>query len=134
MENQVTKNEELKIREDLNSIVRDIKFKKIENKFGTRYVCNVTLFNNEVIEFKDSDGVFDLFNSYHKCGETNFIKSKKLVDEISEAKDDKEARVYTCVLFELNDGSKYRLFPTKFVSNKIIDNYYNLYKKNKKVS
>lgn len=132
MENQVK--EELKIREDLNVIVESIKFKTISNKFGTRNVCIVTLFNKETIEFKDAEGVFELFMSYTKCGEKDFVKSVKLVDEISKEKEDKEPRVYTCVLYELKDGSTYRLFPSKFVSNKIIDNYYNLYKKNQKPS
>ena len=133
MENQV-KNEELKIREDLNDIVGSIKFKTISNKFGTRNVCVVTLFNKETIEFKDAEGLFDLLVTYTKCGLKDFIKSIKLVDEISKEKDGKEARVYTCVLYELEDGSQYRLFPAKFVSNKMIDLYYNLFKKNQKPS
>ena len=131
MENQVK--EELKIREDLNAIVDSIKFKTISNKFGTRNVCIVTLFNKETIEFKDAEGLFDLLVSYTRCGEKDFF-TVKLVDEISKEKEDKEPRVYTCVLYTLKDGSTYRLFPSKFVSNKIIDNYYNLYKKNQKPS
>lgn len=134
MENQVLKNEELKIREDLNKIFLSAKFKTIETKYNKRVVCNVTLFNNEVIEFKDSDGVFELFQSYHKSGQRDFIESTKLVDEISKEKDDKEPRLYTCLLYTLKDGSKYRLFPTKFISNKIIDNYYNLYKSQQKIN
>jgi len=134
MENQVLKNEELKIREDLNNIVSSIKFRKIENKFGGRRFCEVTLFNGATIEFKDSEGLADLFQSYVNCGDKDFIKSKKLVEEISKEKDDKESRLYICVLFELKDGSTYRLFPTRFLSNKIIDNYYDFYKKQQKQS
>ena len=131
MENQVKK---LKIREDLDSIVSSIKFKTLTNNYGTRHVCVVTLFNNETIDFKDAEGLFELLASYQKCGVKDFIKSTKLVDEISKEKEDKEPRVYTCVLYELSDGSSYRLFPVKFISNKIIDNYYNLFKQNQKIS
>ena len=134
MENQVAKNEELKIREDLNKIFVGAKFKVIENKYGKRVVCNVTLFNNEVIEFKDSDGVFELFQSYLKSGQKDFIESTKLVEEITKENEDKEPRLYICLLYTLKDGSKYRLFPTKFISNKIIDNYYNLYKLQQKTN
>lgn len=134
MENQVAKNEELKVREDLNKIFVGAKFKVIENKYGKRVVCNVTLFNNEVIEFKDSDGVFELFQSYLKSGQKDFIESTKLVEEITKENEDKEPRLYICLLYTLKDGSKYRLFPTKFISNKIIDNYYNLYKLQQKTN
>ena len=67
MENQVAK--EFNIREDLNEMVKEIGFRHIETKFGARNVVNVVLFNGEIVEFKDSDGVYEVCQSYLKCGE-----------------------------------------------------------------
>lgn len=132
MENQVAK--EFKIREDLNEMVKDIKFRHIETKYGSRNVVNVTLFNNEVIEFKDSEGVYEVCQSYVKCGEKDFIKSKKLVEEFKKDEEGVVNGTYICVLYELTDGTKYRLFVSKFTSLKILDNYYNLFKKSQKTN
>jgi len=124
---------EITIREDLNEIVKDIRFKVIENKFGTRKVVNVVLFNDEIVEFADKENIYELFQSFIKCGETDFIKSKELVEEFK--LDDMEEKVgtYICVKYTLKDDSTYRLFTSKFSSNKIIDNYYKLYKNTKKI-
>lgn len=132
MENQVAT--ELKIREDLKEMVKDIRFKHIETKFGERNVCNVILFNDEVIEFRDSEGVYDVFKSYTKCGERDFIKSKALVEEYRKDDEGNVIGTYVCVLYELTDGTKYRLFVTKFTSNKILDNYYRLWKSKQKTN
>lgn len=119
----------INIREDLNDCVREIGFKTEKTSFGKRVFCRVTFFNNEVVDFKDSDGIFDLFQSYQKIGETDFIKSKELVEE---QKKDEEG-LFVCVKYTLKDGSEYRLFPIKFAHTKIIDNYYKDYKNKKKV-
>lgn len=121
------------VREDLNIIVKGINLKKIKNKFGERNVCVVTLFNDEVIEFKDNENLYELFQSYIKCGEADFIKSKELVEEVRKDEEENEIGTYICVKFTLKDESVYRLFVSKFNSNKIIDNYYKLYKNSKKV-
>ena len=59
--------------------------------------------------------MYELFRSFLDIGETDFIKSKELVEECKK-----------------DDGSIYRLFETKFNSNKMIDNYYKFYKQQKK--
>ena len=125
--------EKIVVREDLNDIVKNIGFKTIKNsKYGDRHVCNVTLFNDEVIEFRDSDGLYDLFQSYVKCGIKDFIKSRELVEEVKTNDEGESESTYICVKYTLNDDSVYRLFVSRFNSNKIINNYYNLYKKLKK--
>lgn len=124
-----------KVREDLHNIVKDIKFLHQKTSFGYRNVCNVTFFNDKVVEFKDSDGIYELFASYVEKGEKDFIKSCKLVEEIqTEESTGNAVRKYICVRYDLADGGIYRLFATKFVSNKIIDNYYDLYKSQTKTS
>lgn len=120
---------DIKIREDLNDMVKDIKFVKIKTRYGDRVVCNVTLFNNEIIEFSDKDGVYALFTSYLKCGETNFIKSKELVEEYKKNDEGEIVGSYICVKYTLKDDSVYRFFVSRFTSLKILDNYYNLFKK-----
>lgn len=121
--------ENLKIREDLNDIVKNIGFKHIENKFGERNVCLVKLFNDKVIEFKDSDGTAEVLQSYADLGEKDYIESKKLVEELKTDEEGNNVGNYICVKYSLKDGSVYRLFASKFTSNKVIDNYYTLYKK-----
>ena len=123
--------EKLKIRENLNEIVKEIKFKSIKTNYGVRNVCNVILFNDVVIEFRDTDGVYELFCSYKDLGETDFIKSKQLVEEPRKNDEGEIESTYICVKYTLKDGSVYRLFATKFNANKMIDNYYKLYFKNK---
>lgn len=125
--------DKLKIREDLNKIVSKIAFKTIRTNYGTRHLCIVTLFNDVSIEFKDSDGLFELFQSYIDVGETDFIKSKELVEEYKKNDEGEVEGTYICVKYTLKDDSVYRLFATKFNSNKMIDNYYRLFKNKEKL-
>lgn len=128
---------EKKLRKDLNDIVLSIGLKKIKTRYNERNVCLVQLFNGETVEFKDSEGLYDLFMSYKKCGKVeNLVKSRQLVEEFRTDSSidgiiDESTGTYICVLYELNDGSKFRLFPNRFVDLRIIDNYYNLYKEQK---
>lgn len=125
---------EIVIREDLNCIVKSIGFKKIKNNFGERTICNVTFFNDKVIEFKDSEHVYELFQSFRESGETDFIKSKELVEEYRKNDDGEVTGKYICVKFILNneDNTIIRLFTSKYNDNLIIENYYNAYKKQHK--
>ena len=130
-----------KLRNDINEMVKRIEFKRIKTRYNFRDVAVVTFFNDEIIEFKDSEGLYDLFMAYRKVGQTNFIKSKKLIEEYKSGSvdiiedQDEQTNTYVCVLFELDNGQKYRLFPARrYVDRKIIDLYYDLYKKNKKQS
>ncbi len=129
------------IRKDLNEMVSGISLKLIKTRYSERAVCQVKLFNDEIVEFKDSDGLFDLLKSYKKCGIDfkDVIESKALIEEFrSDSVDSVDAVVdegkgtYVCVLYKLKDGSKYRLFVSRFVDLKIIDNYYNVWKSKQK--
>ena len=131
--------EMVKLRNDIDEIVKSIEFKRIKTRYNFRDVAVVTFFNDEIIEFKDSEGLYDLFMAYRKVGQTNFIKSKKLIEEYKSGSvdiiedQDEQTNTYVCVLFELDNGQKYRLFPARrYVDRKIIDLYYDLYKNNKK--
>lgn len=119
--------EKIEIRENLNDMVKKIELKRITSKFGDRDVCNVTLFNDEVIEFKDKDGLYDLLASYKKCGIDDAVISKRLVEEIKTNDEGEAQGKFVCVAYELNDGSVYRMFVSKFASLKIIDNYWGLF-------
>lgn len=137
MENEV-KNV-VKVREDLNDMVQKISLNQEQTRYGTRSTCTVKLFNNETIAFADNEGLYELLMSYKKSGQTGYLKSIKLVEELKTGKvdvadggDDDDTTTYICVLYELADGTKYRLFPSRrYVARKIIDNYYNLFKKQK---
>lgn len=129
--NEKVNESEFKIRKDLNEIVKKIKLLPIKTNFGTRNVCNVVLFNDVTVEFKDTDNLVQLFQSYVDKGETDFIKSKELVDEYKKDEEGVIVGTYICVRYTLNDGAVYRLFARHFSSNKLIDNYYDLYKKSK---
>jgi hypothetical protein len=123
----------IKIREDLNDMVTSIGFKTISNRFGDRHVVEVKLWNNEVIEFKDDKKLFEICMSFKKCGETDFIKSRKLVEDFVINEDGEVTGTYICVRYELTDGTKVVLFASdSFSARKILDNYYKLYKKTKK--
>lgn len=132
--------EMIKIREDLNDMVKDISFKNIKTRYNERKVAVVTLFNDETVEFKDSEGLYDLFMAYRKTGHEKFIKSKMLVEEaktgavdILDGQVDDELSTYVCVLFELENGRKYRLFPArKYADRSIIDLYYENFKAQQK--
>lgn len=123
---------ELEIREDLNDLVTSAKFEEVKSKYGVRHPYFVTLFNGVKIEFDDTDGLYDLLNSYRMCGQKGYVKSKALVEELKLNDEGVAVRKYICMKYVFEDGSTYRLFPKKFVSNKVIDNYYNFYKANKK--
>lgn len=119
--------EEIKVRENLNDMVKKIELKRISNKYGDRDICKVTLFNNEVIEFKDKDGLYDLIASYKKCGITDAVVSCRLVEEVKTDDVGEQLSKFVCVAYTLKDGSIYRMFVSKFASLKIIDNYWGLF-------
>ena len=121
------------IRENLNDIVKSICVKRIHSKYGDRDVCHVKLYNDEIVEFKDKDGLYDLLHSYDKCGVNNAVKSKKLVDDFKRDDEGQIVGKFVCVVYEFIDGSVYRMFVSHFSSLKVIDNYYNLFMKNNKV-
>ncbi len=139
VENEVKKEAKVKVRADLGKMVKSIKLRSETNKYGERAVCIVTLFNNETIQFNDTDGVYDLLKSYKLSGEQGYIKSMELVECVKNGEVDlldfvaeDDTSTYICVLFTLSDGSSYRLFPAKkFVARKMIDNYYKQWKNTK---
>lgn len=132
VDEKINTSEEVKIREDLNSIVDEIRFRTIKSKYGDRHVCILKIKNKgPEIEFKDSDGLFELFQSYVATGDEDFLKSKTLVEEEKKDEEGNVTGTYICIKYELKDGSVYRLFTTKFLSNKIIINYYNKFKSGK---
>lgn len=122
------------LRTDLNDMVTGINLKKIKTRYNERKVCLVTLFNGETIEFKDSSKLYDLFDAYKKCGKLEgLVKSRKLVEEFktSDSIDgviDEETGKYICVLYELTNGRKYRLFVKDFEDLDIINLYYDKFK------
>ena len=121
----------LKIREDLNDIVKSMGFKRVKNRYGERYPYIVTLFNDVTIEFKDDANIRKMFQSYADMGEGEFIKSKALVEELKQDEEGQADSIYICVKYELKDGKVIRLFPTQLNDKQTIENYYNLYKKQK---
>lgn len=129
------------VRKDLNDMVSKIEFGAVKGRYGVNYVATVTLFNGETIEFMDTNGgVYALLDSYRKCGITDFLVAKKLVEEeysstadITSDEVDESNGTYICVEFTLKDGTKQRLFPRrKYTDRKIIDNYYGLFKSQQK--
>jgi len=133
MEEKIEKlNKAVEVREDLNDMVRSINFRTISSRFGDRHVVDVTLFNGKVVEFKDDKKLFEICMSFKDIGETEFIKSKKLVEEMNVNEDGEVLGTYICVRYELCDGTKVVLFATdSFSTRKILDNYYKLYKETK---
>ena len=133
-----------KVRKYLNDMVKGIGLKVIKNRYGSRSICQVRLFNDEVIDFSDkSNELFDLLNAYRKCGKdvNKVIVSKKLVEEVSSNGvdvdfQDESKGTYVCVVYELENGKKYRLFVSRYSDLDVIDLYYDLFKeqqKNKKI-
>lgn len=116
---------ELKVREDVNEMVKEIKFKVTNTKYGDRATCNIRLFNDEVLECPDSDGVFPVLKSFAQTGAKDYMKTPRLVEEIS--KDG--TSTYFCALYELTDGTIFRLFPSNRNAKLILNNYYNLFKR-----
>lgn len=126
-----------KLRTDLNDMVKNISLKKVKTKFNENSVCVVTLFNDETVEFSDkNNSLYDLLLSYKKCEKENIIKSKKLVemekmsdlDSLEEGTVSSKKGTYVAVVYELTNGYKSYLFPSRFVNYEIIDNYYELFK------
>ena len=134
VEQNVEKNkEQIVVRDDLNEMVKSINFRTISNKFGERHVVDVTLFNGKVLEFKDDKKLFEICMSFKDIGETEFLKSKKLVEEMNVNEDGEILGTYICVRYELCDGTKVVLFASdSFSTRKILDNYYKLYKETHK--
>lgn len=125
----VSKEQEITIREDLNKIVLTAKFEEVKSKFGTRHPFYVTFFNKEKVEFADPEGLYDLLMSYVKCGIKDYVKFKGLVEEPKLDDAGNTVGTYICMKYELEDGSIYRLFTRQYSANKIINNYYNLFNK-----
>ena len=50
----------IKVREDLNDIVKDIKFGLLKTRYNERKVCTLTVFNGDTIEFSDTEGIYDM--------------------------------------------------------------------------
>lgn len=125
--------ENFKIREDLNDMVANIGFVHTKNRYGERNYCNVKLFNNVNIEFRDNDKVYELFQSYVALGDKDFIKSRALVEELKIDDMGEVTGTYICVKYELKDGTTIRLFPNSFNISKTIDNYYKQFKLQQKV-
>lgn len=133
-----------KVRKDLDDMVKSIGLKVVKNRYGNRSVCRVRLFNDEIIDFADkSNELFDLLNAYRKCGKDaeKVIVSKKLVEEVSSNGVDADFAdetkgTYICVVYELENGKKYRLFASRYSDIDVINLYYDLFKekqKNKKI-
>lgn len=129
----------VKIRKDLNEMVSSIQLKKLKTRYNERNVCLVTLFDKQEVEFKDADGLYDLFQSYKKCGKfEGLILSKTLVEEektASVADDivDEATGTYFCVLYKLSTGREFRLFLNRpYIDKLIIENSYEVYKTKKK--
>ncbi len=136
---------ETKVREDLNDMVKTIGLKKYRGRYADRYVCEVTLFNGEVISFRDTNGnLAKVLNSYQALGLTKeqFLKSKKLVEEVKssvvDAVDgvvDEGANTYFCVKYVLTNGVKervFRLFPDNLSAYTLIENFYDMWHLQKK--
>lgn len=127
--------EKIEIRKDLNEIVKKIGFGTVKSNYSTRHPLRVILEDGtsqgKILEFRDSDGVYDAVQSYQSLGVTDFIKSKELVEETSVDEDGTVTGKYICVKYELVDGNIFRFFPSR-TQNIIIENLYKLYKKNHK--
>lgn len=130
------------MRVDLNGMVKKINLKKESGRYSDKYLVKVTLFNDVVIDFNDSDKLYDLFVARQKCGTlSTLVKSQKLVEEEKKSGDVlseelEEAKTYFCVLHELNleDGvHQYRSFLSNpKVDRQVIIEYYKLWKSQQK--
>lgn len=120
---------EIKIRDDLNNIVKDIQFGIEKNRYGNeKKVCSIVLYNNDTITIADTEGICDIISTYGKLGK-KCIGSKKLVEEIRKnfTEEDKSP-TYMCVLVTLIDGSEFRLFPSNRADKIRLNAYYEAYK------
>lgn len=120
---------EIKIREDLNNMVKDIQFGTEKTRYGAvKKNCYVTLFNKDVITFADSEGICDIISTFNKFGK-KCVASKKLVEEIkNNSMDEEELSTYMCVLVTLVDGQEFRLFPSNRADRIRLNAYYDAYK------
>ena len=129
--------EKVALRTDLNEMVASIGLKVLKTKYSERPVCQVTLFNGVVVNFKDENGLCDLVSMYRRLGHdiSEVVKSKKLIEDYSTGtldEDNKDGK-YFCVVYELKDGDKFHLFPDrKFVDKKILNLNYEAWKQAKK--
>ena len=120
--------EEIKIREDLNNIVKDIKFGLVKTRYNERKVCALTMYNGDVVEFADTEGLYDMILTHKKLG-LECVKTTKLVEEIQKnPTDEVKNPTFVCVLVTLIDGTEFRLFPNKRADKLRIDAYYTAYK------
>lgn len=134
--------ENVNVRNDLNEMVKTINFREDDNyRYGRRAVCKVRLFNDYVLEFVDKEcGLYDLIQSLTALAGKNSIKSVRLVEkekknqlDLIEDVGDDGKNTFVCVLFTLSDDSEHYLFPArKFTDRGILDNYYSLFKLQKK--
>ena len=115
----------IKVREDLNDIVKDIKFGLLKTRYNERKVCTLTVFNGDTIEFSDTEGIYDMILTHKKLG-LECIKSTKLVEDIQKNPTDEDKDpLFVCVLVTLVDGKEFRLFPSRRADRVRIDAYYN---------
>ena len=130
MEN--VKEKEFKVREDLNDIVTNIRIVSRKTNYGSISECIVKFFNDEEVIFSDRNKVYNLLRSFIITGQTGYLKSKKLVEELKRDEEGNIVGTYICVKYELTNGEIYRLFPKDYTSNTMIKNYYDFYKSKEK--
>lgn len=127
--------EEIKVRKDVNEIVKKIGFATVKSSYGVRHPLRVILEDGSdkghTIELRDSDGVYDAIQSYVKLGQSDFIKSKMLVEELSTDDDGSLTGTYLCIKYEFTDGNIFRFFFSR-AQLIVIENLYKLYKQNHK--
>ncbi len=140
MEEKIMKVEEKQnqksiIREDLNSIVSKFNFVTNRTRYGENILLKITFFNNEVLTISDKDGIYKLIQSYKRLNNGKILKSVKLVEEYKTGDvglledDENKSDTYISIVFEFNDGEKYRMFFSRRADLKIVDNYYKEFKK-----
>lgn len=117
--------EEIKVRTNLNEIVKEIALKKVKTRYAEHKICEVKFKNNEVVEFADTEGLYDLNTSYKRAGKDAF-KTVKLVEEIQAVVEDEKDPKYICVAFECINGETYRLFPSKRTDKARINLFYDI--------
>lgn len=136
MEN-VKKEEVIKVREDLNKMVSQIKFEEVGTAKYPRKACMVTLWTGKKIEFADKNGeLYDYLLSFVDTGKEKPVKSVCLCEEVKKDAsldfgegNDENSKTYICVKYTLNSGATFRLFPAKKFGSGIIINYYDAFKK-----
>lgn len=121
---------EIKVREDLNNIVKKIEFGLEQTRYGSkRKICSIQLFNGDRVIIADTEGICDMISTFKKLGK-ELIGSKQLVEEVQKnpTGEDKEL-TYMCVLVKLLDGQEFRLFPSNRADKIRLNAYYEAYKK-----